>query len=54
MSMFCLLRNNPTPTKEEVEKAVEGEETKMVAYYYYALVWCDMINSNLISNIFHL
>ena len=25
MSMFCLLRNNPSPTKDDVERALEGK-----------------------------
>ena len=27
MSMFCLLRNNPTPTRDDVERALEGKLT---------------------------
>ena len=27
MSMFCLLRNNLTPTRDDVERALEGKET---------------------------
>ena len=25
MSVFTLLRNNPTPTRDELEKAIEGK-----------------------------
>ena len=28
MSMFCLLRNNPAPSKDEVERALEGKRNK--------------------------
>ena len=27
MSMFCMLRNNPTPTRDDVERALEGKLT---------------------------
>ena len=26
MSVFTLLRNNPTPTRDELEKAIEGKK----------------------------
>ena len=35
MSMFCLLRNNPTPTKDEVERAVEGKGSLLLKLWYF-------------------
>ena len=32
MSMFCLLRNNPTPTRDDVERALEGKQICLSLY----------------------
>ena len=51
MSVFTLIRNNPTPTRDELEKAIEGKGMDNLIYHWrsshYALTHVRNKNNNI-------